>query len=438
MKPIVAIVGRPNVGKSTLFNRIIGGRKAITLDIPGVTRDRHYGHADWDGHEFICVDTGGLFLGEKGSIEKKVREQVDLAIREAAVILFVMDGRQGLIPEEEEIGNYLRRSGKRVLFVVNKIDTPKHEERLAEFYSLGEDVHPVSSEHGYRVNDLLDQVVIQFPPVPDSEDEEEKNKVVRIAIIGRPNVGKSSLLNRLLGEERVIVHDQPGTTRDAVDTAVQIGSKEYLLIDTAGIRRGGKSASKIERYSVLTALKAIERADVCLLLLDAGEGIHKQDAHVAGYAGEAKKGIILIWNKWDLIKKSRAAEGKFADEIEYRLKFLSHAPVLFLSARTGLGCSSIWSAVDRLHEACGKRIPTRRVNEALEQLTDSHNPPVYKGRPVKFFYATQTKVFPPTFVVFVNEPAGVHFSFQRYLTNGFRKAFDFGGAPVEIYFRKKN
>jgi GTP-binding protein len=431
--PIIAIIGRPNVGKSTLFNRIVGGRKAITLDVPGVTRDRHYGHADWAGHEFICVDTGGLFLDEKGSVEKKVREQVELAIREAAVILLLMDGREGLLPEEKEIGKYLRRSGKTVFFVVNKVDTPRQEEGLTEFYALGEEISPVSAEHGLGVNDLLDRVVAHLPPA----EKEEPGRAVRVAIIGRPNVGKSSLLNRLIGEERVVVHEEPGTTRDAIDTSLRIGSRDYLLIDTAGIRKGGKSASKLERYSVLSALKTIERSNICLLLLDAGEGISKQDAHVAGFAAEARKGILLVWNKWDLVKKTRNAEKRFVEETQGRLKFLAHAPLLFLSALTGEGCAAVWPAVDRLDQALAKRIATPKVNEVLERLASSHNPPVYKGRPVKFFYATQTGVSPPTFVVFASEPEGVHFSFQRYLVNGFRKAFDFDGAPIEIYFRRK-
>lgn len=439
MKPIIAIVGRPNVGKSTLFNRLVGGRSAITLDEPGVTRDRHYGHGNWDAREFIVIDTGGLFLDERGgAIEDKIREQVDMAIAEADVLLFVMDGRSGLLPDEAEIAQYLRRSGKRVFFVANKIDEPSvqasAETSLHEFYALGEDVHPLSAEHGYGLNDLLDRVVAPWPKLTDDE-ENKAAKPIRVSVIGRPNVGKSSLLNRLLGEERLVVHNQPGTTRDAIDTPLTLGGQEYLLIDTAGIRRRGTWASKVERYSVLTSLRAMERSDVCLLVLDATEGVHKQDAHVAGYAQDARKGVIVVWNKWDLVApKDRKS---FLHKHEEDLPFLAHAPVLNVSAKDGQGCETIWPEVNRLYKDCGKRIATSDVNRAFEGLIDNHNPPVYKGKPVKFFYATQTKNFPPTFVVFVSAPEGVHFSFKRYLINGFRKAFHFGGAPIQILFRRK-
>ncbi len=440
MKPIVAIIGRPNVGKSTLFNRIIGGRRALTLDVAGVTRDRHYGHSSWDGRDFICIDTGGLILGEKTTLEKKVKDQVDLALREANVILFVMDGRQGLLPDEKEIADSLRRSNKKIFFVVNKIDTPKQETTLSDFFALGQDVHPVSAEHGYRVNDLLDEVVREIPPTAPlskgGEGGSREGGPIRIAIIGRPNVGKSSLLNQLLGEDRAIVHEEPGTTRDVIDTEVERDGKKYLLLDTAGIRRKGTWASKVERFSVLQSLKAIERADICLLLLDASEGIHKQDAHVVGYAAEAKKGILILWNKWDLDRKQ--IEKKFVQTVRADLRFLSHVPVHFLSAKTGEGCSSIWEEIDRLHKSSGRRIRTSEVNEVFEEIVASHNPPVYKGRPVKFVYATQTGIHPPKFIVFVSEPEGVHFSFKRYLVNGLRKKLGFDGAPIEIIFRKKN
>ena len=435
MKPIVAIIGRPNVGKSTLFNRLVGGHRAITLDEPGVTRDRHYGNTSWDAREFMVVDTGGLFLDERGgAIEDKIREQVDLAIGEADVLLFVMDGRVGLLPDEKEIARYVRQSGKRVFFVANKIDGPKNEEQLSEFFELGEEVLPISSEHGYRVNDLLDRIVAPWPKLTE-ETAREGLRPIRVSVIGRPNVGKSSLLNRLLGEDRLVVHDQPGTTRDAIDTPVTVRDRDYLLIDTAGIRRRGTWESKVERYSVLTSLKAIERSDISVMVLDATEGIHKQDAHVAGYAAQAGKGVILVWNKWDLVaEKDRK---KFLKENEDELPFLAHAPVLCLSALSGEGCEKLWPEINRLHEVSGRRVATSDVNRAFEGLIDNHNPPVFKGKPVKFFYATQTKAFPPTFVVFVNEPKGVHFSFQRYLVNGFRKAFDFGGAPIVMIFRRK-
>lgn len=464
MKPVVAIVGRPNVGKSTLFNRIVGRRAAITLDQPGVTRDRHYGEASWDGREFLVVDSGGFFLEEKG-LHKKIRDQIEVAVQEAALILFVLDGRLGLQPEDERVGALLRRSGKKVLFVVNKIDTTRQEDLLADFYKLGGELHPVSAEDGLGVNDLLDEVVETVDKGPSTSLssvgarstydhstsrsasssrlvsgtflDSHPQKRIRVAIIGRPNVGKSSLLNRLLGEERVVVDPEPGTTRDSIDTELRVGSEDYLLIDTAGIRRGAKSASKVERYSVLGAVRSIERADVCLLLLDAAVGLHKQDAHVTGLIQEAGKGALLLWNKWDLVKHSRRTTGAFSSLAGEKLKFLDYSPLLFVSAKTGLGCPSIWPAVQSVYEACGRRVATRLVNEALQELTASHNPPVYKGRPVRFSYATQIKVFPPTFLVFVSEPAGVHFSFKRYLINGFRRLLGFTGAPVRVSFRKK-
>ena len=439
VKPIIAIVGRPNVGKSTLFNRLIGSRRAITLDTAGVPRDRHYGRVSWDGRDFILVDTGGLVLEGAGSIEKKIKEQVDLAIREAAIILYVMDGRAGLQPAEQDIAKYLKRSPSQVLYLVNKVDTTKHESLTADFYTLGVDLSAVSAEHGLGVNDLLDQIVKILPETPEPSEEESQReaKRIRFAIIGKPNVGKSSLLNRLLDQDRAITHEEAGTTRDSVDVRVRVGTKDFLLIDTAGIRRGGKSASKVERYSVLTALKSIERSDVCLLLLDATEEIRNQDAHIAGYLVESQKGVVIAWNKWDLVKDSPKVRQEKMEETRDGLKFLTHSPVLFISAKTGGGCSKIWKAVEEIHAASGKRVSTSKVNEVFEKLIQSHNPPVYRGKPVKFFYATQSRSRPPTFVIFVSDPEGVHFSFKRYLTNGFRKVLDFEGAPIVLIFRKK-
>ncbi len=435
MKPIVAIIGRPNVGKSTLFNRIIGRRKAITLDESGITRDRHYGKALWEGREFICVDTGGLVLDGEGAIEKKVREQAELALQEASVIVFVMDGQQGVIPEEKEIARKIRKTKSHVIFAVNKIDGPMHEDRLADFYSLGEDIVAISSEHGYKVNDLLDLVVQALPP--KEPEEKEAARPVRIALVGLPNVGKSSLLNRLLGEERAIVHNEPGTTRDTTDTPLEIDGKSYLLLDTAGIRRKGKSASLVERYSVLAAIKAIERSDLCLLVLDASKGIQKQDAHVAGYIQEAKKGIIIVWNKWDLIAEKKATKSEFEEQVQYKMSFLHFAPMGFVSAFTGYGCERLWPTINRIYDLLSTRISTSQVNKAFERLVESHNVPVFKGKQVSFYYATQTKSLPPTFVIFVNEPKGVHFSYQRYLANGFRELLNLQGVPLELIFRKK-
>ncbi len=434
--PIVAIVGRPNVGKSTLFNRIIGRREAVTLDTPGVTRDRHYGHAEWEGKRFICVDTGGLNLDLKEGIEDKINEQANLALQEAQVVLFVMNGREGLMPEEKEIARKLRQSGKRVLYVVNKIDGQDHEDKLHEFYELGVPLESTSSEHGYKVNDLLDKVVQDFSRTDAETSAEDDGRLIKVALIGRPNVGKSSLLNHLVGESRAIVHNAPGTTRDVVDTEISVNDQSYLLLDTAGIRRGALSASKVERFSVLSSIKAIERSDVCLLLLDASAGIHKQDAHVAGYAETARKAVIILWNKWDLVSDKKLKK-KFLEDAADQLKFLSYAPITFISAKTGQGCHEIWSGVKEVYRTSTKRVSTSKVNETFTHLTENHNPPVFKGKPVKFYYATQTDIKPPTFVVFVNEPSGVHFSYKRYLLNGFRERLGFEGVPLQILFRKK-
>ncbi len=433
MKPTVAIIGRPNVGKSTLFNRMVGKREAITLDEPGVTRDRHYGDVSWDNHDFICIDTGGLPFTTDTQLNRRVRKQIDSAILEADVVLLVVDGQAGLMPEEEEMFRQLKKAGKRFLTVVNKVDEASHEDSLNEFYPLGDELFPVSAEHGYKISDLLDRIIVDFSVTV----EEVAFAGIRVAIVGRPNVGKSSLLNQLLGEERVVVDATPGTTRDVIDTEVVRGSKRYRLLDTAGIRRKGKWEFRVERYSVLAALKAIERADVCLLLLDAEEGIHKQDAHIAGYIRDAGKGAILVWNKWDLIKKNRSTIDSYTEKVERTLKFLSFAPTLFLSAKTGEGCTEVWAAIDRLYHQCGIRVKTSALNELLEKLLAEHNPPVHAGKPVKFFYATQTKSYPPSFLVFVTNPEGVHFSFERYMVNGFREAFALGGAPIFLSFRRK-
>ncbi|MBI2068474.1 MAG: ribosome biogenesis GTPase Der [Deltaproteobacteria bacterium] len=434
-RPIIAIVGRPNVGKSTLFNRLIGSRRAITLDLAGVSRDRHYGHASWNGKDFVVVDTGGFPDDPSRGLKKKVREQIDLAIREADIVLLLMDGKAGLLPEDQEIGRHLRKSSKKVVVAVTKIDEAFHESRLSEFYSIGRELFPVSGEHGYGVAELLDHLTEEFRT--EEEEAPKRSELTQIAIMGRPNVGKSSLLNRLLGEERVVVDETPGTTRDVIDTDLTIDGKRYRILDTAGIRRHGKWSSELERFAVLQTLKAADRSDVCLILLDAKEGIHRQDLHVVGYAFEAKKEIVLVLNKWDLVPYKRGVEKIYKEQLFEKLRFLAHAPLLLISAKTGQGLDSLWPTIDRLHTVSGKRVKTSQLNDFLEELTLSHNPPIYKGKPVKFYYVTQVGVHPPTFVVFVNEPTGVHFSYQRYFLNAFRKKFEFEGAPLMIYYRKK-
>ncbi|MBI4374607.1 MAG: ribosome biogenesis GTPase Der, partial [Deltaproteobacteria bacterium] len=409
---------------------------SITLDVAGVTRDRHYAPASWNGKEFVCVDTGGFPSELKGSLERQVSEQIELAIHEAEVILFVVDGRSGLLPEEKEIGQHLRMSGKTVFVVVSKIDGPVHEGRQADFYSLSKDPMPVSGEHGYGVADLLDRVVEKFP-LSETTTEKPESGPICIAILGRPNVGKSSLLNELLGENRVVVHEMPGTTRDATLTPITRGSQEYLFLDTAGIRRKGKHASQLERFSVLRALSAIERSDICLAVLDATEGIHRQDAHVVGYACEAQKGIILIWNKTDLVSKKKEMRHGLSTQVREKFKFLSYAPITFVSAKTGEGVEGLWPMINRLHQTMAKKIKTSDLNRLLEELVLTQNLPVFKGKPVKFYYGTQTRTCPPQFAFFTNEPKGVHFSFARYLVNRIREAFGFGGSPIQILFRKK-
>lgn len=434
MKPVIAIVGRQNVGKSTLFNRIVGSRKAITYGTPGVTRDRHFGEASWTGRDFLVIDTGGFPFDPAGTLEKKVRSQIDLAIREADLILFVLDGKGGLLPEEKEIARSLRRKAKKTLFVVNKIDQTSHEDRLADFYALGGDLFPVSAEHGNRVGDLLDAVVKDLPKGGGEGVSDE----IRVALIGRPNVGKSSLLNSLLGQERVIVDERPGTTRDVIDTPCEVGGRRFRLLDTAGIQKRGRWGPGPERVAALMAIEAARRADVCLLLLDAVQGITNQDAHVGSYPFEARRGVLVVWNKWDLVQKKKGEEERYRREVARRLGFLSYAPVLSVSAKTGWGTEAIWDHVTSLYELLGRRVKTSELNQVLQDLVTAHGCPSDGGRPIRFYYATQVKTFPPTFSIFVNRPQGIHFSFRRYLLNGFREALRFDGVPLGVVFRESS
>jgi GTPase len=433
MKPIVAIVGRPNVGKSTLFNRLVGRRKAIVDDQPGVTRDRNYASVDRYDVPFTLIDTGGFEPVSADRLLQQMREQSQLAMEEADVIIFVMDARQGLTPADREVAEMLRRVQKPVFFVVNKVDGEKQESGLYDFYALGVDsVIPVSAEHGRGVDDLMDEVVGAFP---SGAGEEEPEDVTRIAVVGRPNVGKSSLVNRLLGFERVVANPTPGTTRDSVDTLFTCNRKKYLLIDTAGIRRKGKVSLKIETYSVVDALRSIERADVVLIVLNAEEGVTEQDARIAGYAYEAGRGCIFVVNKWDLPEKDNSTIGKFVDTIRMEFKYLPFAPVVFVSAMTGQRISRIMTEVDRVMEQYSKRVSTGELNKVFESATSEHQPPVHQGRRVKLYYATQVSTKPPTFVVFTNSPDGIHFSYERYLSNRLREAFGFTGTPLRLFFR---
>lgn len=432
----MAIVGRPNVGKSTLFNRIVGKRVAIVEKVAGVTRDRNYARASWRKKEFLLVDTGGFDPDPASDLASHIQDQLQLAIEEADILLFLVDAKEGLSPLDFEIASRLRKSEKSVLLVLNKVDDPRHEERIYEFYRLGiEPVFPLSAEHNEGISPLLDQLVRQLPEM-ESSGGEEADGTIRVAVVGRPNVGKSSLINRLLGEERLIVDDEPGTTVDTIDTLLESEGKRFLFVDTAGIRRKGKVSQRLEKYSIVRALRSIERADIVLVLLDAVEGVTKQDAAIAGYADEAYRGVLLVVNKWDLVFGPSPAKGKYLLEIQRQLKYLSHAPILFLSATTGLGVNALVPAVVRLEEEYSRRVPTAALNEAFREIIERH-PAVHRGKPQKFYYITQASSRPPSFVCFVDDPQGVHFSYERYLKNQIRQRFGFGGAPIRLMFRRR-
>ena len=466
MKPLVAIVGRPNVGKSTFFNRMIGERVAIVEDMPGTTRDRIYGDSDWNGREFTLIDTGGLELGSEipvgqvgldgqaGDIIKRVRAQAELAIEEADVIIFMVDAQAGITAADDEVADLLRRTQKPVILTANKSDNAKLRQDVVEFYSLGiGEPITISSTQGTGTGDLLDLIVDALPPEQEGSEDEEEEEVTRIAIVGRPNVGKSSLLNVILGFQRSIVSDVPGTTRDAIDIEFEYKDKKLILIDTAGIRRRGRVGPGVEKYSVLRSSRAIDRCDVALLLIDASEGLAAQDTHIAGEIQEKAKGVVVIVNKWDLaqVQRREEREGIFPnpdDEIEsaerYRkiiaegLKFIPYAPIVFASAKTGYHVQSLLDAVLNIAEMRYLRVPTSRLNEVVQEAVRRHNPTVFKGRVMKIYYATQTQVNPPTFVFFVNDPQALHFSYERYLENQLRYAFSFRGTGIRLQFRARS
>ena len=436
--PVVAIVGRPNVGKSTLFNRIIGKQLAIVEDVPGVTRDRNYAKAAWEEKRFLLVDTGGFEPDGEDPMFIKMREQTTLAIEEADFIIFLLDGQEGLLPADIEVSHRLRASGKPVLYAVNKVDGARHEALLPDFYRLGVDaLFPLSAQHGQGIFELMEALRGILPERVEEPLQEPAASVPRIAIIGRPNVGKSSFINSLMGEGRMIVSDVPGTTRDAVDSAYRYYGREYVLVDTAGIRSRGKISRGIEKYSVVRALKSLERADVALVLIDAAEGITEQDERIAGLAHEAGKGIIVVLNKWDLVPGKETAFKEHMELARQRLKFLDYAPVLTVSALTRQRVTKVFEEVDKVVAECDKRIPTAELNKLLEKLVAAHEPPLYRSRRVKYFFTTQAATKPPTFIVFVNYPEGVHFSYIRYLENGLRKAFGFQGTPLRIFAKSR-
>jgi len=451
-KPIVVLVGRPNVGKSTLFNRLVGERLAIVEDDPGTTRDRLYAEAVWTHQPFILVDTGGLDIAvtdkaphkeqqleplglSSRSYLREIRLQTEAAIREADVIVFITDAKDGVTAADHDIARLLRRSGKPIILAVNKSDNEARRQTVTEFYELGlGEPHPISALHGTGTGDLLDAIVAQIPPT----SEEPDSNAVRIAIVGRPNVGKSSLLNALLKEERAIVSPLPGTTRDAIDTRLTWEGEQIVLVDTAGIRRRGKIEVGVEKYSVLRALNAIQRSDVVLLVLDATTGITAQDAHVAGFVLDAYKSVIVVVNKWDTVEeKDTDMVAIWTEKIREELRFLDYVPILFVSARTGQRISRVLPLALEVARQRHQRVPTGELNRLLRDAVLSHSASSRQGKQLKFFYATQAEVAPPTFVVFVNDKELVHFSYARYLENCIRAAYPFQGTPLRLQFRSK-
>ena len=436
-KPVIAIVGRPNVGKSTLFNKIIGERRSIVEDTPGVTRDRIYGEGEWCGRRFILIDTGGIEPKTDDLILQKMRLQAQIAIDSADVIIFMCDIRAGLVADDREIAVMLKKSGKPVVVCVNKNDSVGEVPlSFYEFYELGFDEDPiaVSSLHGSGSGDLLDAVLAKVPPRPD---EEVQDGAIRVAVIGKPNAGKSSLINRMVGTERLIVSPIAGTTRDAVDTPVENACGKYVFIDTAGIRRQSKVEDRIERFSVLRAHMAVERADVCLIVADAGQGITEQDERIAGIAHEAGKASIIVVNKWDTVEKDNDTVNRFNKQVYDALSYMTYAPIQYISALTGQRVQNLYEQINYVYDQAQTRISTGMLNDLLNDAMARHQPPSDKGKRLKIYYMTQTQVAPPTFVVFCNSAQLFHFSYQRYLENCIRETFGFRGTPIRMVIRQK-
>ncbi len=432
---LVAIVGAPNVGKSTLFNRLIRRKKAIVDDQPGVTRDRNFQDVTWEGRPITLVDTGGFEWDAHGPVEEGMREQIELALEEADLILFVGDGRRGLTPTDEQVVQRLRRTSKPVLYTVNKIDSLKLEEGLSDYYRLGlETILPISALHGAGIEDLKESIVERLP-LPEAEPQGKES--LHLAVIGRPNVGKSSLVNAILGYDRVLVSAIPGTTRDAIDTPFEYQGQEYVLIDTAGIRRKSRIGQRLEKFAVVEALKGLDRCDLAVILLDAAQGVTDQDAHIAGFAYEKGKGCIIGLNKWDLVAKTIKNKNKFLEEVRYQLKYLSFAPIIPLSATTGLGRGNLMRTIREVYRQYTQRVGTGPLNQALKTILAGHSLPLAGGQRVKIYYGTQVGVKPPTFLFFANYPEKIHFSYQRYMTNQLREHFGFDQSPIRIVFRKR-
>lgn len=435
-KPVIAIVGRPNVGKSTLFNRITGGRVAIVDNIPGVTRDRMYRDSTWLNKYFTLIDTGGLeFDDEISKISNMVKLQAQAAVDEADLILFVVDGKVGITVDDNTIATMLRRSGKPIVLVINKVDNYASFEKY-EFYGLGlGEPMAVSAEHGINIGDLLDEIIKLLPEVPEEIPEED---IIKVAVVGRPNVGKSSLINKILGEDRVIVSDVPGTTRDAIDTHFTHDGQKYILIDTAGMRKKGKIHNPTERYSVIRSLRAIDRSDVALILVDSLEGITEQDKRIAGYVHEAGKSSVIIVNKWDLIEKDNKTMNEFDKKIREELAFMQYAPTAYISALTGQRVIKVFELIKFVSEQANYRVPTPLLNDFIRDIVSFTPPPTDKGLRLKILYAVQFAVNPPTFRLFVNNPELFHFSYKRYVVNQLRQVFGFEGNPIRLEISKRS
>lgn len=435
-KPIVAIVGKPNVGKSTLFNYIVGTRISIVEDTPGVTRDRVYAQANWRGREFTLIDTGGIEPDSEDVILSQMRKQANLAIEMADVIVFLTDIQQGVTATDEEIAIMLKKSKKPIVLVCNKSDSyGKTDTAVYEFYNLGlGDPYAISATNAKGIGDMLDAIYENFPP---QEEPQIEGEVIKVAIIGKPNVGKSSLINKIVGDNRVIVSDIAGTTRDAIDTEFENEHGKYVLIDTAGVRKKSKVNENIERYSVMRSLLAIERADVCLMMIDANEGVTDQDAKIAGEAHEAGKGIILVVNKWDVYEKETGTLEKYEKEVYQKLSYLSYAPILFISAKTGQRVDKLFDMINMVANQNAMRISTSMLNQVINEAIAIRQPPSDKGRRLKILYITQASTKPPTFVIFVNSKKLFHFSYERYLVNQIRKEFGMQGTPIRVITREK-
>jgi GTP-binding protein len=434
-KPIVAIVGRPNVGKSTLFNRVLGKRVSIVEDSPGVTRDRIYGEAEWQGMSFLMIDTGGIEPDSEDVILSKIREQAEIAIETADIIIFLVDGREGLLPSDREVASMLIKTGKEVILVVNKVDTRTLPDYFYDFYELGlGEPIAISAANMLGLGDLLDMVTDRFPKIMKELEEDDS---VKIAVIGKPNVGKSSFINALIGEDRLIVSDIAGTTRDSIDTEFMWRNEKYVLIDTAGIRRKSKISGNIERYSVIRAVSAIERCDVCLLMIDAGEGVTEQDKKIAGMAHESGKGIVTVANKWDLVKKETDTMAQFRKDINRELPFMTYAPSVFISVLQRQRLDKVMELAKSVSEMRAMRVPTGRLNSLIIDATMMKQPPSDKGKRLKIYYVTQVGIKPPLFSFQVNKRELMHFSYSRYLENKIREGFGFEGTSIKFVFREK-